>query len=72
MNSYQAIIFDLGNVVINISFDKMFDYWAKVNGCDVVDIKRNLRLMKCTVNLKEEKFHLVPIEGMSWKHWDFI
>ena len=40
MNSYQAIIFDLGNVIINISFDKMFDYWAEVYGYDVNMIKR--------------------------------
>jgi len=34
INHLEAIIFDLGNVVINFSFDNTFYYWAKVSGCD--------------------------------------
>ncbi|UCG92018.1 MAG: HAD family phosphatase [candidate division WOR-3 bacterium] len=37
---YQAIIFDLGNVIINISFDKIFEYWAQVSDCEVKKIKQ--------------------------------
>jgi len=40
MVKYQAIVFDLGNVVINYSFDNTFYYWAKVSGCDVNMIKQ--------------------------------
>jgi glucose-1-phosphatase len=29
---YQAIIFDLGNVLINISYPRIFDYWSQVTG----------------------------------------
>ena len=39
MSEFKAIVFDLGNVVFNISFDKMFDYWAKVGGCEISRIK---------------------------------
>jgi putative hydrolase of the HAD superfamily len=39
MSEYKALIFDLGNVVFNISFDKMFDCWAKVGGCEISRIK---------------------------------
>jgi putative hydrolase of the HAD superfamily len=39
MSEYKTIVFDLGNVVFNISFDKMFDYWAKVGGCEINRIK---------------------------------
>jgi len=40
MKKYQAIIFDLGNVVINISFDKIFEYWAKMSGRDANELKQ--------------------------------
>lgn len=40
INHYQAIIFDLGNVIINISFDKIFEYWARVSGRQVKEIKQ--------------------------------
>jgi putative hydrolase of the HAD superfamily len=39
-NKYQSIIFDLGNVIINISFDKIFEYWAQVSGREVQEIKQ--------------------------------
>lgn len=35
MDIYKAIIFDLGGVVINVSMDKIFDYWANVTGYDL-------------------------------------
>ncbi len=44
MNSYQAIIFDLGNVVINISVDNVFDYWANTTGLVAQDLKRNFHI----------------------------
>jgi epoxide hydrolase-like predicted phosphatase len=39
-NKYQVIIFDLGNVIINISFDKIFEYWAQASGFAVKEIKQ--------------------------------
>lgn len=30
MNNYQAIIFDLGNVIFKFSFENTFNYWAKI------------------------------------------
>ncbi len=33
-------MFDLGNVIINISFDKIFEYWAQATGRAVREIKQ--------------------------------
>jgi len=35
MYIYKVIIFDLGGVVINVSMDKIFEYWANVTGYDL-------------------------------------
>ncbi|MFQ5752824.1 MAG: hypothetical protein ACE5HI_12580, partial [bacterium] len=40
MSPYKALIFDLGNVIFNVSFDGVFHYWAKVSKRDFNDIKR--------------------------------
>jgi len=37
---YRAIIFDLGNVVINFSFDNIFNHWADVTGVSAYELKR--------------------------------
>jgi len=64
MNNYQAIIFDLGNVIFNISFDNMFAYWAQVTGFNAVEIKKKFAFngMYC----KFEKGKIVP--GMYRKY----
>ncbi len=41
MNPYRAIIFDLGNVVINFSFDNIFNYWAHITGVPALELKNN-------------------------------
>ncbi len=43
MKNYQAIIFDLGDVVINISFNNIFDYWAKMSGRDANELKQKFK-----------------------------
>jgi len=40
MSQYRAIIFDLGNVVINFSFDNIFNHWANVTGVSAHELKR--------------------------------
>jgi epoxide hydrolase-like predicted phosphatase len=40
MYHYKAIIFDLGGVVINVTMDKIFDYWAKETGYNANYIKQ--------------------------------
>ncbi len=40
-NPYRAIIFDIGNVVINFSFDNIFNYWAQVTGVPAQGLKSN-------------------------------
>ena len=40
MYIYKAIIFDLGGVVINVTMDKIFDYWAKETGYDANYVKQ--------------------------------
>jgi len=46
MKNYQAIIFDLGDVVINISFNNIFDYWAKMSGRDANELKQKFKFDK--------------------------
>lgn len=39
MNTYKAVIFDLGKVVFDLSFDRVFQFWAKASTKDVDEIK---------------------------------
>lgn len=43
MNSYQSIIFDLGNVVFDVSFDRVFQSWANASGQPFDQIKANFK-----------------------------
>lgn len=39
METYKALIFDLGKVVFDLSFDKVFEFWAAASGQQVAAIK---------------------------------
>lgn len=39
MNKPKAIIFDLGKVIFDLSFDRTFEYWASASGKSVNEIK---------------------------------
>lgn len=39
MTNYKAIIFDLGKVVFDLSFDRVFQYWAVASGKEFTEIK---------------------------------
>lgn len=39
MNTYKAIIFDLGKVVFDLSFDRVFQFWAKASNKQLSEIK---------------------------------
>lgn len=39
MTNYKAIIFDLGKVVFDLSFDRVFQYWADVSGKKFTEIQ---------------------------------
>jgi epoxide hydrolase-like predicted phosphatase len=39
MESYKALIFDLGKVVFDLSFDQVFQYWASASGQQADAIK---------------------------------
>lgn len=40
---YKAIIFDLGKVVFDLSFDRVFRFWAKASGKNYAEIKGEFR-----------------------------
>lgn len=42
MDDVSTIVLDLGNVVFDISFEKMYRYWAKRNGVDAEKLKERL------------------------------
>jgi FMN phosphatase YigB (HAD superfamily) len=37
--AYKALIFDLGNVIFEVSFDLCYQYWAKASGQDASVLK---------------------------------
>lgn len=39
MNIYKAVIFDLGKVVFDLSFDRVFQFWANASGGHCGEIK---------------------------------
>ena len=41
ISPYRAIIFDIGNVVINFSIDNIFKYWAHITGVPAQELKSN-------------------------------
>lgn len=43
MPNISLVIFDMGNVVINIDFDQAFKYWAAKSGKPFAEIKANWR-----------------------------
>lgn len=43
MHTYKALIFDLGKVVFDLSFDNVFQYWAAASGQQAEDIKRKFQ-----------------------------
>ena len=43
MNNYEAIIFDLGKVVFDLSFDRTFQFWATASGRELDDIKSKFK-----------------------------
>lgn len=46
MEKFSAIVFDLGNVIFDVSFDNIFNSWAKVSGVPGEDIKRKFKFGK--------------------------
>lgn len=43
MTIYKALIFDLGKVVFDVSFDNTFQYWANLSGKPFDEIKNNFK-----------------------------
>ncbi|MES2654078.1 MAG: HAD family phosphatase [Bacteroidota bacterium] len=43
MTTYKALIFDLGKVVFDVSFDRTFQYWANLSGKSFDEIKNNFK-----------------------------
>ncbi len=39
----KALIFDLGKVVFDVSFERTFEYWSKASGTSVSDIRNTFR-----------------------------
>ncbi|AMJ65272.1 HAD family hydrolase [Hymenobacter sp. PAMC 26628] len=60
MNTYKAIIFDLGKVVFDLSFDKVFQFWANASSGQYAEIKSKFRFDDIFV--KFEKDEITPKE----------
>ena len=44
MNTYKAVIFDLGKVVFDLSFDRIFHSWARASGRPYAEIKSRFQV----------------------------
>lgn len=63
MTNYKAIIFDIGNVIFDISFDLVFDHIEKLTGKKAADIKANFvfnEVFECF-----ERGHISPEEFLK-------
>ena len=43
MTTYKALIFDLGKVVFDLSFDRVFQFWANASGRQADELKAKFR-----------------------------
>jgi glucose-1-phosphatase len=62
MSDFKAIIFDLGNVVFNCSFNETITYWAKVSNQDKEQLENRLDLNQDSVHDLFEKADIPPIQ----------
>ena len=62
-NSYKAIIFDLGKVIFDLSFDRTFQYWANISGQNINMIKR-----KFSFDSTFDKFERGEISPEHFRH----
>ena len=60
MNTYKAIIFDLGKVVFDLSFDRVFQFWAHASNKKYDELKNKFRF-DSTFD-KFEKDDITPAE----------
>jgi glucose-1-phosphatase len=60
VNPYKAIIFDLGKVVFDLSFDRVFQFWAHASGRPYADIKSRFQFDNTFA--KFEKDEITPKE----------
>ena len=60
MRTYQALLFDLGKVVFDLSFDRVFQYWAQASGRPVNELKAKFEFDE--VFAKFEKDEISPPE----------
>ncbi len=64
MSRYQALIFDLGNVIFNFSFDNIFYYWAKVTGIHANELKQ-----KFDIDETYYKFEKGEIDSLTFREY---
>jgi len=62
MSDYKAIIFDLGNVIFNCSFNETLTYWASITKQDKEQLERKLDLNKNSAHVLFEKATLTPLD----------
>jgi len=56
-----ALLFDLGRVVIDIDFDRVYRHWAAAAGCDAAPIKARMAF-----DHQHERFERREIEAADW------
>ena len=78
MNMYKAVIFDLGKVVFDLSFDRIFWFWANASGGHYDEIKSKFqfddlfdKFEKADVTPKEFRVELSKRLGLTLTDQEF-
>ena len=61
LNEIEVILFDLGNVVIEIDFSRVISEWQKFSGKNNIDVTKDSILGLTNENMKEGKYLLLKL-----------
>lgn len=70
MITYKAIIFDLGKVVFDLSFDRVFQYWADVSGKKFTDIKSKFQFDYILDQFEKDEISATQFRQQIFKRLD--
>jgi len=71
VNSYKAIIFDLGKVVFDLSFDKVFHFWAHASGRPYAEIKNRFQFDNVLDKFEKDEISPKEFRAEILKRLDF-
>ena len=61
LNEIEVILFDLGNVLIEIDFSRVISEWQRFSGKNKIDVTKDSILVVQMKNMKEVKYLLLNL-----------